>query len=56
MSDSRGKQAGKLLGESTVEMLHLMYNKNTSLRVLDALIDALQQARVLFTKKDIDDA
>lgn len=43
MSKTRGARAGTAMGRVLVEWLNLMYNKNTALRVLRALINELSR-------------
>ena len=42
---TRGVIAGENHADSLIEFIHMMYNKNTSLRVLDALINRLCKRR-----------
>lgn len=42
---SRGKNAGVKMARAIVEFIHLMYQKNTALRVLDGLIGELTKQR-----------
>lgn len=44
----RGKEAGIKMADALVEFIHMMYNKNTSLRVLRALINRLEERVVEF--------
>ena len=40
---NRAGEAGKLMGEAIVEVVHLMYQRNTALRFLDALSATLSK-------------
>ena len=41
--NSRGVKAGRAMADTLIEFIHMMYNKSTSIRVLGALIDRLEE-------------
>ncbi len=42
---TRGVKAGIQMADSLVEWIHMMYNKDTAVRVLDAMIKRLEEKR-----------
>ena len=47
---NKGEQAGHSMAKSIVRFLHLMYQKDTALRVLRALIKELEKQKKSFTR------
>lgn len=47
---NKGEQAGYSMAEAIVRFLHLMYQKDTALRVLNALIKELENHKKSFTR------
>lgn len=42
---TRGEKAGKEMADALLEWLHLMYQKDTQIRVLQAMIDRLEERK-----------
>ena len=55
MSKGRAEKAGIAVANSIVELFHMMYNKKTALRALNALIKSLGEKRKDFNNNDIRD-
>ena len=51
---TRGRKAGEKMASALIEFLHLMYNEETSARVLRGLIDRLQKRLNALEKKDLE--
>ena len=51
VNKSRAERAGELLGKAIIEMVHLMYQKNTALNFLDGLLKTLT---IEYAKRDSD--
>ncbi len=46
--ESKGNRIGRLMADSLINFLHMMYNKNTALRVLNSMIDILELGKKEF--------
>ena len=47
---TRGERVGRQFADGTIEMIHLMYQKDTARRVIDAIVVRLDERRKEFER------
>lgn len=50
MNKCKSKEAGKIMADSIISFCHLMYQKDTATRVLQVLIDRLNNRKKEFKR------